>query len=243
MLVNATSVLFPHAASGHSIKPPRATPAYSELKPRAIGKVMSSLLSGWPVLLCLQASFQKGAHQTALQKRIKNLTDKPDDPANEWIQVAAFSRHNHLLLGNERLSRGFHHVHGDFSDEDLHTSITPQKKKKHYLCLTENNKASAIISTHCDCRIMVLIGEYPNISAPCVNMWHSTAVDLKSCTGWKKGTWNFTLYFKEEKQPLLCAFMPKGMGQREKAKQVENSPVGSAGQFGLMHFLLLRAED
>lgn len=48
-----------------------------------------------------------------------SLTDEADDAADERVEVTAVARHDGLLLSQERLPGGLHHVHGHLSDEDL----------------------------------------------------------------------------------------------------------------------------
>lgn len=53
-------------------------------------------------------------------RRPDSLTYEANDAADQRVEVAAVSRHDDFLLGQESLPRRFHHVHGHLADENLH---------------------------------------------------------------------------------------------------------------------------
>ncbi len=48
------------------------------------------------------------------------LTNEAYDAAYKGVEVTAVSCHNGFLLGQESFPRGFHHIHGHLSNENLH---------------------------------------------------------------------------------------------------------------------------
>lgn len=66
------------------------------------------------VSLSLLPSHQRGAPLQA-----GHLTDEADDAADQRVEVAAVACHDGLLLEQQGLPGGPHHVHGHLTDKDL----------------------------------------------------------------------------------------------------------------------------
>lgn len=67
---------------------------------------------------------------TSRGRRHRHLTDEADDAADQRVEVAAVARHDGLLLEQQGLPRGPHHVHGHLTYKDLvrdtHTKTNTQ---------------------------------------------------------------------------------------------------------------------